>query len=1308
MAAVGKKPGIGGAGKKAQGMAGDLATKYGVSDAKDADKPNAAALRDKIKRETGPGKAPDTALREKLSGPLGADPKNARLHTGPAAAAAAGELKASAFTIGQDVFFGANKYDPTTSKGMALIAHESTHVLQQTGAKGNVARFFSQRGGDDMEQEAQATAQLVLSDLGKRESLYVTEFIRNYSTESGEHVTPLDRSRLDRISLQALKHAQKELRKRPSLNIPTTRELAVDLQLDLAEMGDEEAIQVWGEAILDALVALSPARGVGKLAVQRDPAASVPPVPASVVSVKAKMMVDDPEIRGKAYGTIVLSASAEETYESFREVGLDNMSVMEALARNLSEWAAAHPASTDATASPEPPPGTTNPDPSDTKFDEKMAATMPFFKKNVQAFYKSWTEFQENFRKSAVIATVALIKESRARVHLELDKYGIKPAQYKGQSGYSGYDGNAEALKPMVAEAQELAKKQKAMDDLAELRKDTNSSLHQLTTRDSVLEKERKKVQDEWMPTKNAFEEARSKAIQKYPIFSYFDTAFKLRQLEDPHWAAQHVGGQYFQMLRNLDDLESTITGDNRRILELKDNLEVMKKGLGLIPFESATVTYMREKYTGDTDTGKKVLQAFAVILGVLAAAPSGGASMIAVAAVLEGGINTVLLLQALDEYNLQASATATDPDKAKSLSKDDPSFFWLALNIVQTLVGLKTNMGQLSKVYKEIRDAAKLAQTTGETAGLAKTLKDKGISDAAAEGIISQIAKESKRLLEGIVKNGPEGIAAALEMLKTSPSFYGARLAVWRLKAGTAESIVKQNLQAARQQVVNKIIADLKPRYPKITFTLVDQGFEKPIVVSLGGSTPAPPHPSAPPPTGVPSHTTPMGNAPTVPKPPLPPEIHGPPSTAPKGLMLQVQKPGPGGKTVGIGPPGGKGGTKKIPGAPEAPTGPPGGPGGTLKMNAGAPAVSPMGVSVGAGKGGTQAFHPPMEYPEEVRQALGALDELRQSPQGGFGGAAVATGADASVQIAETVQVPAPLLASTDIAAFYAAKNEPVPEFYGYYMQPDTKRFKVDQGATAAINREGSSWKTIVRDTESGKEEWQQFVFKPGGREALSMPYYKADAGTYYIRGRMAYDVGMDMPTIGNHLVPTGIVVFDGEVGSLQPFISNTKSLASIRETDYALYQKIRYQSPEFVKFEANLKAYDYIINNPDRNLGNYLVEFEPGTNNFKRVYAIDQDLGMTPGARTVLDANREVVPRGKESMGIEGGMSKNLGKISYTLYEEMQMMVANKAAVKDSMKAAFGATDEVVDSIFERMNHVIEDYTERMATMPHDQVFY
>jgi LysM repeat protein len=54
-----------------------------------------------------------------------------RVHTDQRAAASAQELNALAYTVGNDVVFGAGQYAPQTTSGRALLAHELTHVLQQ-------------------------------------------------------------------------------------------------------------------------------------------------------------------------------------------------------------------------------------------------------------------------------------------------------------------------------------------------------------------------------------------------------------------------------------------------------------------------------------------------------------------------------------------------------------------------------------------------------------------------------------------------------------------------------------------------------------------------------------------------------------------------------------------------------------------------------------------------------------------------------------------------------------------------------------------------------------------------------------------------------------------------------------------------------------------------------------------------------------------------------------------------------------------------------------------------------------------------
>ncbi len=56
-----------------------------------------------------------------------------RIHTGAKAAESAQKVNALAYTVGNDVVFGAGQYAPETSSGRALLAHELTHVLQQQG-----------------------------------------------------------------------------------------------------------------------------------------------------------------------------------------------------------------------------------------------------------------------------------------------------------------------------------------------------------------------------------------------------------------------------------------------------------------------------------------------------------------------------------------------------------------------------------------------------------------------------------------------------------------------------------------------------------------------------------------------------------------------------------------------------------------------------------------------------------------------------------------------------------------------------------------------------------------------------------------------------------------------------------------------------------------------------------------------------------------------------------------------------------------------------------------------------------------------
>jgi Domain of unknown function (DUF4157) len=56
-----------------------------------------------------------------------------RIHNNSAAHNAASALNARAFALGEHIVFGAGQYAPRTRAGMSLLAHELTHVVQESG-----------------------------------------------------------------------------------------------------------------------------------------------------------------------------------------------------------------------------------------------------------------------------------------------------------------------------------------------------------------------------------------------------------------------------------------------------------------------------------------------------------------------------------------------------------------------------------------------------------------------------------------------------------------------------------------------------------------------------------------------------------------------------------------------------------------------------------------------------------------------------------------------------------------------------------------------------------------------------------------------------------------------------------------------------------------------------------------------------------------------------------------------------------------------------------------------------------------------
>ena len=98
---------------------------------------------------------------------MGHDFSDVRVHDDSAAAASAQAVNAHAYTVGSNIVFQRDQYDPSSTAGKTTLAHELTHVVQQrsgpvdgTSAPGGIKVSDP---SDRFEREASANADRVMS-----------------------------------------------------------------------------------------------------------------------------------------------------------------------------------------------------------------------------------------------------------------------------------------------------------------------------------------------------------------------------------------------------------------------------------------------------------------------------------------------------------------------------------------------------------------------------------------------------------------------------------------------------------------------------------------------------------------------------------------------------------------------------------------------------------------------------------------------------------------------------------------------------------------------------------------------------------------------------------------------------------------------------------------------------------------------------------------------------------------------------------------------------------------------------------------
>ncbi|HTJ46335.1 MAG TPA: DUF4157 domain-containing protein [Kofleriaceae bacterium] len=103
-------------------------------------------------------------VKDRFESSLGADLSGVRVHTGSESAEAASAVGAHAYTVGQDIHFGAGKFAPADPFGLHLLAHEVAHTVQQSGgAQRMQAKLEVSTPGDSAEVEADRAADAMVA-----------------------------------------------------------------------------------------------------------------------------------------------------------------------------------------------------------------------------------------------------------------------------------------------------------------------------------------------------------------------------------------------------------------------------------------------------------------------------------------------------------------------------------------------------------------------------------------------------------------------------------------------------------------------------------------------------------------------------------------------------------------------------------------------------------------------------------------------------------------------------------------------------------------------------------------------------------------------------------------------------------------------------------------------------------------------------------------------------------------------------------------------------------------------------------------
>ncbi|MFN0095805.1 MAG: hypothetical protein ACKVVT_13645 [Dehalococcoidia bacterium] len=408
--------------------------------------------------------------------------------------------------------------------------------------------------------------------------------------------------------------------------------------------------------------------------------------------------------------------------------------------------------------------------------DRTIAAMRPA----VEQFREECRIFMEKFETQASNMVDMMLINAEDQINKEKQKLGLKMDINSTEFGdYKSYTAtNKDYLKDAQRAAGELAKKKRIADarkdkvDDAKRREEqaraatpaglagaqaglvpppSQGTVNVPGLGPATIVSEVAALQAEWKTADLDFRQGAQQATAKYTSIGPYlmgpsaDIASRLDGFatEKPEGAEQNLGEQFDEKLKNIQKVRSEF-GGRYSIWKQPMVIAMMHQQLNSSTGERRLVTDKVQADTQKAEDAKQLYTAIALGVGLLAAVPTGGASVGLAAVVLAASVTSVALgaYQAYEEaqdYMLKSAAANTSLDRAHQISEDDPSLLYLAIDIA----GVIADVAGARAAFVALKEAiavAKAAKTIEQLPKVMQSMRAAHISGANQGKVLAEV----------------------------------------------------------------------------------------------------------------------------------------------------------------------------------------------------------------------------------------------------------------------------------------------------------------------------------------------------------------------------------------------------------------------------------------------------------------------------------------------------------------------------------------------------------------------------------------